>query len=776
MASKENDPRASNRIESRRAAAASKPDARPSDTADAAPLRQQQPKHRLLPQQARQEQLREASAQRSPTGFLPPPVMCWQAGIQKNGVPLLELPGCFSEGLTMRCARGETEVLQIPLRNCGLASVLVDLSLRAPALRKDELSVKPAQVELLPGEEKTVTAVYRPSSEASAQSVLELRSSDGLRHDMCVATEPLLSSWLAPGSPVVAFGGARVGEAATSTLVLANTSDRAVSFQLEVLACASARVQAPPRGGDHGRGLHVRAAPRTAPLSGFWAAPPEMAEICTAEQLRGAPSTPFAVLGRAPGAVVTVRPRERVELELRFAPTHCVRYRSELRLDCWRAGAQSAPRPEQQLFVPLLGYGGVADVACDGEVVMDDSCCRKSTGWCSCSVVVTNSGARAAYVQAVLGETAGHVVEVHPHTLTLAAGSSAEFEVRCRVDRFASGGVVRLALRWGDELLRLQRERLRKRRGVRRLDEADADEGEGCGGDDNTRTSVMDSLDEPTALSFARPCWEQPPEALGVRDGGMDHFSDESLFEQRQNEAPLVVRWAGGAAAFTALAAQRLLAQQLPPFRASVEPRRLLLKPDALQPGRYHASFTVENVTHNLIEMRCDPDDPGYALSARSVLLACGEREVVQVQWQAAQGRAKPGKLLVWVGATGDLLDVALARPRQNVYFVGAPHVLRVPGGSDTQTFTIKLANRRHTKLTARLQVLDARLGKPAFHVRSNKSNVSIEGGHGMEIDVVFARRRETERAAGAHYRAELVAFEGDSKVASVEIVAILGY
>jgi hypothetical protein len=117
--------------------------------------------------------------------------------------------------------------------------------------------------------------------------------------------------------------------------------------------------------------------------------------------------------------------------------------------------------------------------------------------------------------------------------------------------------------------------------------------------------------------------------------------------------------------------------------------------------------------------MRCDSDDPGYAVSARSVLLACGEREVVHVQWDAAKGRAKPGKLLVWVGATGDLLDVTLARP--DVYLVGEPsHVMRVPDGSDTQTFTIKLAKRRGAKLTARLEVLDARPGKPAFHVRSN--------------------------------------------------------
>ncbi len=674
----------------------------------------------------------------------------------------------------MRCARGETEVLQVPMRNCGLVGVNVDLSLRT-ALRKGELSVKPAHVELQPGEEKTVTAVYKPSSEARAQSVLELRSSDGLRQKMYVVTEPMLSSWLVPASPVVAFGGARVGGAAAGALVLSNTLDKAVSFRLEVLASASARVEAVPRGGDRGRGLHVRAAPRSAPLSGFWAAPPEMAEICTAEQLRSAPVTPFTVVGRAPSGIVTVRPRERVEIQLRFAPTHCVRYRSELRLDCWLAGVKATLPPQQQLFVPLLGYGGIADVTCDREIVMDESCCRKSTGWCSRSVVVRNSGARAAYVHAALGEPRD-AVEVHPHTLTLAAGSSAELEVRCRVDRFASGGSVRLALRWGDELLRLQRDRLRKRRGVRGHD-VGVGEGAGtsaeAGGDDDSCTSVADSLDEDTALSFARPGWQQPSEGLGVRDGGMDHFFDETLFEQHQNEEQLAVRWAGSAATFTALAAQRLLAQQLPPFRASVEPRRLVLKPDALQPGRYHASFTVENVTSKLIEMRCDPDDPGYAVSARSVLLACGEREVVHVQWESAKGRAKPGKLLVWVGATGDLLDVTLARP--DVYFVGEPsHVMRVPDGSDTQTFTIKLANRRGAKLTARLQVLDARPGKPAFHVRSNKSNVSIEGGHGMEIDVVFARRRETEHAAGAHYHAELVAFEGDRKVASIEMVAML--
>ncbi len=83
-------------------------------------------------------------------------------------------------------------------------------------------------------------------------------------------------------------------------------------------------------------------------------------------------------------------------------------------------------------------------------------------------------------MHAALGEP-GDVVEVHPHTLTLAAGSSAEFEVRCRVDRFASGGSARLALRWGDELLRLQRDRTRKRHGVHGND-AGADEGAGAAG------------------------------------------------------------------------------------------------------------------------------------------------------------------------------------------------------------------------------------------------------------------------------------------------------
>lgn len=464
--------------------------------------------------------------------------------------PNLLFPDVIKEPIRLECGMGLADLFQIPIQNLSKRRVVL-----RPVLRTTDDSVrtsifiKPRDCVIEPMGVNSVVIVFKPRTDTGTSwSRVDLveDASDSCQ-TIKLITSTLRSLWVEPDRPIINLGGATPGSQVSSRVRLENKTDQT----LDVCAFLEA---APEGSTSETQEWGEPACPSEEAVETFSIQQSSRSrdmdnshDTSIQQQFHDDISCRSNKLGW-----FCLQAHESIYVTVIFSPKRIMRHNSFLKV-CSKISLSAEPSQERSMLInsiqiPVMGYGGRAQVSCEGkssdvDILQVEGTRSPQGSWTLTEIALRNYGERTAYVRANPPQEIQGRVLVEPQSCTLQPGEQVILQCKVLSSLFETFGpnVDAVRVEWGDEILRRLRTQAKSRRGAI----ADVDLNE-------TMTSVsrLDEFDDPMALHTALTALESPsgvnkesPVSSSVllrkrgqsnAAAGLAHFFDEYLFEQNR--------------------------------------------------------------------------------------------------------------------------------------------------------------------------------------------------------------------------------------------------